>query len=91
MAGAAGGALQTAQRIGASIGTALIATAFYHVLKQTGDDFDTAIFYALLCAAGTLLVALLLAVAELAREGSRWPVDALGARREAEDPVRSDS
>jgi EmrB/QacA subfamily drug resistance transporter len=91
MAGAAGGALQTAQRIGASIGTAVIATAFYHVLQQTGDDFDTAIFYALLCASGTLLVALLLAVAELAREGSRWPVDALGARREAEDPGRSDS
>ena len=34
MAGAAGGALQTAQRIGAAIGTALLATVFYRVLTE---------------------------------------------------------
>ena len=32
VAGAAGGALQTAQRIGAAIGTALLASVFYRVL-----------------------------------------------------------
>jgi EmrB/QacA subfamily drug resistance transporter len=36
MAGAAGGALQTAQRIGAAIGTAALATIFYRALAATG-------------------------------------------------------
>jgi hypothetical protein len=39
MAGAAGGAAQTAQRIGAAIGTAALATIFYHVLPRTGHDY----------------------------------------------------
>ncbi len=67
MAGAAGGALQTAQRIGAAIGTAVLATVFYHVVASTGRDYPTAVSGALLCATGLMLLALLMAVAELVR------------------------
>jgi EmrB/QacA subfamily drug resistance transporter len=65
MAGAAGGALQTAQRIGAAIGTALLASIFYRLLTSSGHAYPTAIFGALLCASGLMLLALLLATAEL--------------------------
>jgi MFS family permease len=65
MAGAAGGALQTAQRIGAAIGTAFLATVYYHALSGTQGDFATAISDALLCSTGLLLFALLIAVGEL--------------------------
>jgi MFS family permease len=76
MAGAAGGALQTAQRIGAAIGTALLATVYYHVLTGGGHDFGTAVFAALLCAAGLMLLALVMTVRELAaeRRGAMRPV-----------------
>jgi EmrB/QacA subfamily drug resistance transporter len=65
MAGAAGGALQTAQRIGAAIGTALLVSVFYRVLAASGHSYPTAVSDALLCACGLMLLALLLAVAEL--------------------------
>jgi EmrB/QacA subfamily drug resistance transporter len=71
MAGAAGGALQTAQRIGGAVGTAVLATIFYHVLMATGHDYATAVSDALLCACGLMLLALLLAIAELARHHQR--------------------
>jgi EmrB/QacA subfamily drug resistance transporter len=75
MAGAAGGALQTAQRIGAAIGTALLATVYYHVLTGSGGRFAAAVSAALLCAAGFMLLALVIAVAELIdrRNRSRSP------------------
>jgi EmrB/QacA subfamily drug resistance transporter len=65
MAGAAGGALQTAQRVGAAVGTALLASVFYRVLTGSGHAYPAAVFDALLCACGLMLLALLLAVAEL--------------------------
>jgi EmrB/QacA subfamily drug resistance transporter len=65
MAGAAGGALQTAQRIGSAIGTALLASVFYRVLTGSGHAYPTAVSDALLCACGLMLLALLLAIAEL--------------------------
>jgi EmrB/QacA subfamily drug resistance transporter len=65
MAGAAGGALQTAQRIGGALGTALLATVYYHALTGGGRDYGTAVSTALLCAAGLMLLALLIAVGEL--------------------------
>jgi MFS family permease len=65
MAGAAGGALQTAQRIGSAIGSAVLATIYYRVL--TGHGYPAAVSDALLCAAGLMLAALLLAIAELIR------------------------
>ena len=64
MAGAAGGALQTAQRIGAAIGTALLASVFYRVLTASGHAYP-AVSDALLCACGLMMLALLLAIAEL--------------------------
>ena len=64
MAGAAGGALQTAQRIGAAIGTALLVSVFYRVLAANGHSYPTAVSDALLCACGLMLLALLVAVAE---------------------------
>jgi Major Facilitator Superfamily len=65
MAGAAGGALQTAQRIGAAVGTALLASVFYRVLTSGGHAYPAAISDALLSASGLLLLALLLAIGQL--------------------------
>jgi MFS family permease len=74
MAGVAGGTLQTAQRIGSAIGTATLAGIFYAVLATTGRDYPEAVSDALLCASGFMLLALLMAIAELVRRRS------LGAR-----------
>jgi EmrB/QacA subfamily drug resistance transporter len=68
MAGAAGGALQTAQRIGGAIGTAVLATTFYQVLTRSGQDYGTAVSDALLCASGLMTLALLIAAADLVRQ-----------------------
>jgi MFS family permease len=65
MAGAAGGALQTAQRIGSAVGTALLASVFYRILTGSGHAYPAAVSDALLCACGLMLLALLLAIAEL--------------------------
>ena len=73
MAGAAGGALQTAQRIGSAIGTALLASVFYRVLTGSGHAYPTAVSDALLCACGLMLLALLLAIAELRHRRRRDP------------------
>jgi MFS family permease len=67
MAGAAGGALQTAQRIGAAVGAAILVMIFYHVLGVSRRDYSTAISDAVLSAAGFMLLALMLAIAEIAR------------------------
>ena len=73
MAGAAGGALQTAQRIGAAVGTAVLATIYYHVLVSTGRDYAEAASDTLLCAAGLMVLALLMAITELVRRRSHRP------------------
>ena len=70
LAGVAGGALQTGQRIGSAIGTAALAGVFYAVLAGTGRDYSAAVSDTLLCAAVVMLLALLLAVVELARRRS---------------------
>jgi EmrB/QacA subfamily drug resistance transporter len=71
MAGAAGGGLQTAQRIGAAVGSAVLVTIFYHQLSQAGDAYPTAISHTLLYAAGLMMLALSLAIVDLARHGQR--------------------
>jgi EmrB/QacA subfamily drug resistance transporter len=71
MAGAAGGALQTAQRIGAAIGTVALVTVFYHVLTATGRDYSLAVSDTLLCTCGLMVLALLMAIAEIRRRRSR--------------------
>jgi EmrB/QacA subfamily drug resistance transporter len=65
MAGAAGGALQTVQRIGAAIGTATLATIFYHVLNQTAHDYQAAVSDALLGTCAFMLLSLLIALGEV--------------------------
>ncbi|MFB8249457.1 MFS transporter [Streptomyces sp. NPDC055952] len=47
MAGAAGGALQTGQRLGAAVGTAALPGLFYLTLSHRGDDYRGALFLAL--------------------------------------------
>jgi EmrB/QacA subfamily drug resistance transporter len=61
MGGAAGGALQTGQRIGASIGAALLMTV-YQLTLGTTDTSGRAVQYALLAALAVLAVALGMAV-----------------------------
>jgi EmrB/QacA subfamily drug resistance transporter len=80
MAGAAGGALQTAQRIGSAIGTALLVSVFYRVLQDRGHDYQVAVSDALLCSSGLMLLALLLAIAELGQRRRH--------RREQPTPTR---
>jgi EmrB/QacA subfamily drug resistance transporter len=70
MAGVAGGALQTGQRIGGAIGTAMLVGVFTVVLTDTGGNYPTAVSDTLLCAAGVMLIGLGIAVAELARRRS---------------------
>jgi EmrB/QacA subfamily drug resistance transporter len=62
MAGVAGGALQTGQRIGTAIGTAVLASVFGMVL---GRGYPLALTIALSCAAVLTCGALALAIAEL--------------------------
>jgi hypothetical protein len=69
MGGAAGGALQTGQRIGSSIGAALLVTV-YQVSAGPGTD-DTALRTALLTGAVIIVAALAMAVRSLRQERRR--------------------
>jgi len=69
--------LQTAQRVGAAIGTAVLATAFYRVFTAT-DSYALAVAGALLCAIGLLTLALVVALLQALRH----------RRSERESPVR---
>jgi EmrB/QacA subfamily drug resistance transporter len=71
MAGAAGGALQTGQRVGSAIGTAFLAGTYYSELNASGQRPGEAIFVAMLCATAFVTVALLLALFELRRAGAK--------------------
>ncbi|HEY0494273.1 MAG TPA: MFS transporter [Kutzneria sp.] len=64
IAGVAGGALQTGQRIGTAIGTAVLATVFY---SAVGSGFPAAVSTTLWCAIGFMLVAIVIAGYELRR------------------------
>jgi MFS family permease len=78
MAGAAGGALQTAQRIGSAVGTAVLATVYYQVVTGTGQNHAAGASDALLAACAFMTLALLLAVVKLARRSPRRERSALG-------------
>ncbi|MEU8639840.1 MFS transporter [Amycolatopsis sp. NPDC048633] len=80
MAGVAGGALQTGQRIGTAIGTAVLASVFGAVVGA-GTDYPLALTVALCCAAGLTCAALALAIAELRARRHR----AQSSDREHED------
>jgi EmrB/QacA subfamily drug resistance transporter len=70
MAGVAGGALQTGQRIGGAIGTAVLVGVFSVVLTDSGGDYPAAVSATLLCASAVMLLGFFVAVAELARRRS---------------------
>jgi MFS family permease len=72
MGGAAAGGLQTGQRIGSAIGTALLAAVFYGVLAHSGQllgGYRDAIAAALFTGTGFVCLALLLAALELRVRG----------------------
>ena len=64
MAGAAGGALQTGQRIGTAIGTTVLAAIFHATLTATGS-YQTAVGWAIAAAAALVVVALGVGIKEL--------------------------
>ncbi|MGH3569981.1 MAG: MFS transporter, partial [Pseudonocardia sp.] len=72
MAGSAGGALQTGQRIGAAVGAATLAGLFYMVLATTGGDFPPAVAVALGGAVLAMGFALVIGVVDWCR-GRRRP------------------
>jgi EmrB/QacA subfamily drug resistance transporter len=82
MAGVAGGALQTGQRIGGAIGTAILVGVFTVVLTDTGGDYPAAVSDTLLCAAAVMLIGLGIAVAELVRRRSVGELPAPSLRPE---------
>ncbi|MEU4745626.1 MFS transporter, partial [Actinosynnema sp. NPDC023658] len=65
MAGAAGGALQTGQRIGAAIGTAALTGVFYTVLAASEWDFPVAVSISVGGATLAVSLALVVALVEL--------------------------
>ncbi|MCL3817557.1 MFS transporter [Aeromicrobium wangtongii] len=66
-AGAGGGLLQTAQRVGSAIGVAIVLALFFERVRSTRGDFADALSYSLHVTIGFVLVALLLGIADLAR------------------------
>ncbi|GAA1315188.1 MFS transporter [Saccharothrix xinjiangensis] len=84
MAGAAGGALQTGQRVGAAIGTAALAGVFYAVLSASGRDFRVAVSVAVGCAVVAVALSLVVAVVEL-RARPRCPAAVEGAEQTVPD------
>ncbi|MEU7561237.1 MFS transporter [Streptomyces eurythermus] len=72
MAGAAGGALQTGQRLGAALGTAALPGLFYLVLGR-GGDYRGALVTALGAALAGMAASLALAVFDWRRDRRRNP------------------
>ncbi|MFJ8200757.1 MFS transporter [Streptomyces sp. NPDC096152] len=87
MAGAAGGALQTGQRLGGAVGTAALPGLFYLVLGATRHDFRTAVAVSVGSAIVALLGALAVAVLDWRRDreggSGRRPPDSCRRRTHA--------
>ncbi|WP_078943056.1 MFS transporter [Streptomyces aureus] len=73
MAGAAGGALQTAQRLGGAVGTAALPGLFYVVLGTDGHDFRSAMAISVGSGIAAVLCALGLAVHDWRRDVDPGP------------------
>lgn len=71
LAGSAGGALQTGQRIGGAVGTAALPGVFYAVLAASGRQYGLAVAVAVGAAAVSVAVALAVAIGELRAERGR--------------------
>lgn len=69
MAGAAGGALQTGQRLGGAVGTAVLPGLYYVVLGSTRHDFRAAVAAAIGVALVAIAAALGIAAADWRRDG----------------------
>ncbi|MGD1218461.1 MFS transporter [Streptomyces krungchingensis] len=73
MAGAAGGALQTAQRLGGAVGTAVLPGLFYLVLDSRHGSFRTAVAVAVGCGIAPIVCAFVLAVQDWLRDHRTRP------------------
>ncbi|MFD1656671.1 MFS transporter [Streptomyces caeni] len=73
MAGAAGGALQTGQRLGGAVGTAVLPGLYYVVLGSTRHDFRAAVAAAIGVALVAIAAALGVAAADWRRDGGAHP------------------
>jgi EmrB/QacA subfamily drug resistance transporter len=70
-AGAAGGILQTGQRIGGAAGIAVVGTLFFSRLSATRGDWGTALADALLLSSALSLLALVMALVDLRSRHAR--------------------
>ncbi|MEU3660124.1 MFS transporter [Streptomyces sp. NPDC032940] len=68
MAGAAGGALQTGQRLGGAVGTAALPGLFYLTLNATHDDYHEAMALSVGSGVAAMLCALTVAVLDWRRD-----------------------
>ncbi|MCL8252734.1 MFS transporter [Aeromicrobium fastidiosum] len=66
-AGAGGGLLQTAQRVGSAIGVAIVLALFFERVRSSDGDFADALSYSLHVTIAFVLVALAMGVADLVR------------------------
>ncbi|GEJ98882.1 MFS transporter [Streptomyces sp. 1-11] len=96
-AGAAGGVLQTGQRVGSAAGIAVVGAVYFAHQAEHGQS-GTAIQMGLLTAVGIIMIALTLAVADMrerqAHPGPTWAADRVrrgSAEGGAEEPVRPGS
>ncbi|MFF0833507.1 MULTISPECIES: MFS transporter [unclassified Streptomyces] len=96
-AGAAGGVLQTGQRVGSAAGIAVVGAVYFAHQAERGQS-GTAIQMGLLTAVGIIMIALTLAVADMrerqAHPGPTWAADRVrrgSAEGGAEEPVRPGS
>jgi MFS family permease len=93
MAGAAGGALQTGQRMGTAIGTAVLATAYRVTVTGTHGHFAVATATAIGISVAFVCAALVVAIRELrlGRAGTNQPDQPAAATSPADICHRSDS
>lgn len=66
-AGAGGGLLQTAQRVGSAIGVAVVLALFFERVRSSDGDFADALSYSLHVTIALIVIALVLGVADLLR------------------------
>jgi len=83
MAGAAGGGLQTMQRFGAALGSAVLPGLFYVVLSSSGQQYPVAAGVALGTAVLGAVAALVIAVLD-------WRKDRPGGARDVEDAAAAE-
>jgi hypothetical protein len=83
--GAAGGVMQTGQRMGAAMGLAVGTGTLYAVLDATGGDWHTAVFLAFAVTSAATLVTVAIAVLDARRRSVRVGP---GASRPAPSPTR---